>query len=172
MDKSKGNTSLLDSGSQPLFVQMVLKTWQAHLKRADTAFGAFTHEQFLSEIAPGRNRIVYLLGHVTAVHDGMFPLFGLGDKLYPQLERIFITQPDRAVAELPSVDELKKYWADVNAKLTGHFNEMSPQQWFEKHTAVSEEDFAKDPSRNKLNVLLSRTSHLAYHGGQLALQKK
>ena len=33
------------------------------------------------------------------------------------------------------------------------------------------EDFIKEPHRNKLNVLLTRTTHLAYHAGQLALLK-
>ena len=40
---------------------------------------------------------------------------------------------------------------------------------FEKHTAVSEEDFSKEPHRNKLNIVISRTSHLQYHTGQLVL---
>jgi hypothetical protein len=33
-------------------------------------------------------------------------------------------------------------------------------------TSVSEEDFAKDASRNRFAVLLSRTNHLSYHLGQ------
>jgi hypothetical protein len=46
---------------------------------------------------------------------------------------------------------------------------LKPEEWFGKHTAVSAEDFAKEPHRNKLNILLTRTTHLAYHTGQLQL---
>jgi len=41
-----------------------------------------------------------------------------------------------------------------------------------KHTSVSEEDFAKEPHRNRLNVLTTRTTHLASHYGQLIFLKK
>jgi len=44
--------------------------------------------------------------------------------------------------------------------------------WRQRHTAVSEEDFAKDPSRNRFAVLLSRTNHLSYHLGQALLALK
>jgi hypothetical protein len=36
---------------------------------------------------------------------------------------------------------------------------------------VSPEDFAKEPHRNRLNVLISRTNHMANHIGQLLLLK-
>jgi hypothetical protein len=55
--------------------------------------------------------------------------------------------------------------------LQEHFDTLSTEQWFQRHTAVSEVDFEKEPHRNKLNVLLSRTSHIAYHLGQLVLLK-
>ena len=42
-------------------------------------------------------------------------------------------------------------------------------EWFTRHANISEADFPKEPHRNRLNVLLSRTSHLAYHRGQLVL---
>jgi len=59
----------------------------------------------------------------------------------------------------------------VNSKLTAAFETLTPQQWLEKHTAVSAEDFAKDPTRNRLAVLMSRTNHAAFHTGQAALIK-
>ena len=37
---------------------------------------------------------------------------------------------------------------------------------------VSDEDFAREPHRNKLNVLISQTNHLSYHPGQLSLPAK
>jgi hypothetical protein len=38
--------------------------------------------------------------------------------------------------------------------------------------AVSDEEFAANPLRNRLSVVLSRTNHLAYHIGQIALTPK
>ncbi|HEY4197619.1 MAG TPA: hypothetical protein VGM63_18890, partial [Mucilaginibacter sp.] len=52
-------------------------------------------------------------------------------------------------------------------KLTPLLKEQSPEWWLGRHMKVSEEDFALNPSRNKLSVLLSRGSHENYHRGQL-----
>ena len=49
---------------------------------------------------------------------------------------------------------------------------MSWNDWVQRHAAVSEEDFAKDASRNRFAVLLSRTNHLSYHLGQAVLAVK
>lgn len=51
------------------------------------------------------------------------------------------------------------------------FDSLKPEEWFEKHTAVSTEDFEREPHRNKLNIVVTRTSHLQYHLGQLQLLK-
>jgi hypothetical protein len=48
---------------------------------------------------------------------------------------------------------------------------MQPAEWFLPHTVVSEEDFLKEPHRNKLNVLITRATHQAYHVGQMAYLK-
>jgi ribose 1,5-bisphosphokinase PhnN len=46
---------------------------------------------------------------------------------------------------------------------------MSLSDWAQRHTAVSAEDFAKDTSRNRFAILLSRANHLSYHLGQAVL---
>lgn len=151
---------------------MALDTWNTHVDRADKLFNTLSDEQLHEEVATGRNTGVYLLGHLTAVHDALFPLLGLGEKLYPELENTFIKNPDKSGMEKPMIKDLKNFWPEVNNKLSQHFNQMTTEEWFKKHTSVSEEDFDKEPHRNKLNVLLSRTNHLAYHLGQLAFLKK
>lgn len=157
--------------TEELTIKMALDAWNGHIKRADTLFNLLTDDQLQQEVAPGRNRGVYLLGHLTAVHDRMFPLLGIRDPLYPSLSDAFITQPDKAVQDLPATTDLRSYWKQVNDTLSTHFNTMQPDEWFQKHTAVSEEDFEKEPHRNKLNILMSRTNHLAYHFGQVAFLK-
>jgi hypothetical protein len=48
---------------------------------------------------------------------------------------------------------------------------LQADEWFQKHTAVSDEDFVKEPHRNRLTAVMGRSGHLAYHVGQLALLK-
>ena len=150
-----------------LFVKMAVSAWQTQISRVNDLVEKLSDEELKQETAPGRNTGTYLLGHLTAVNDHLLSLFGFEESLYPELENIFLSQPDKSGIDKPSTQELRKYWANVNAKLTEHFNKMQPGDWFTKHTAVTEEDFAKEPHRNKLNVLMNRTSHLSYHLGQL-----
>jgi len=92
-------------------------------------------------------------------------------KHFPELENIFIKNPDKSGLEKPGMSELKEQLKAVNAALDKHFNSLNVEEWFEPHTAVSTEDFAKEPHRNKLNVVISRTNHMANHIGQLLLLK-
>jgi len=153
-------------------VKMVLHAWNLNLKRMTDAFDGFTDEQMFMEIAPGKNRIIYLLGHMAAVHDMMLPLLGFGNREYTQLDEAFIDNPDKVISELPAVTELRTGWSNINGILEKHFNSLTPVQWFEKHTKISDEDFVKEPHRNKLSIIISRTNHLASHLGQIALVKK
>ena len=157
---------------QQLIIKMALDAWNGQVGRTDKLFNDLTDEQLQKEVSPGRNTGVYLLGHLTAVHDSLFPLMGIGEKFYPQLENIFIKNPDKSGLEKPAVKDLRNYWLEVNKKLSGHFNQYTPDEWFQKHTAVTAEDFEKEPHRNRMNVLLSRTNHLAFHLGQLIFLKK
>jgi hypothetical protein len=158
--------------SEQALVTSAVNSWKTSIERADKIFSPLNDEQLQKEVAPGKNRLIYLLGHLTAVHDRMLPLLGLGERLHPELDPLFITSPDRTVAELPAAGDLKKSWNDVNGKLSAGFASLSPAQWLEKHSSVSEEDFAKDPSRNRFAILLSRTAHIAFHVGQTALIPK
>ncbi len=126
---------------------------------------------FQKQVAPGRNRLFYLVGHLTAVHDRMFPLLGVGERLHPELDETYITNPDRTVTDRVSAAELKKAWTEVNSNLTSAFEKFTPEDWLRKHTAVSDEDFAKDPTRNRLAVVISRTNHASFHSGQAVLAK-
>jgi len=46
---------------------------------------------------------------------------------------------------------------------------LPPEEWLKKHNAVSDEDFAKEPLRNRLSVLETRTTHAGFHAGQIRL---
>ena len=154
---------------QEQIVQQILNAWSGQNKAVTDLLNKHTDEVFMQQVAPGRNRGIYLLGHLVAVNDGLLPLFGLGDKLYPQLEKTFLAEADSPSAAMPSVSELKQYWETINTTLTNHFNKMTVSDWMDRHTKISPEDFVKEPMRNKLNVLIGRSIHQGYHVGQLAL---
>jgi len=150
---------------------MVLDAWYSKVKEVDILLHELTDEQLQKEVAPHRNRGIYLLGHLTAVHDRMLPILNLGEQLYPQLADSFITNPDKSKTQIPSAKDLRQYWENINSTLANHFKNLQTDEWFQKHNSVSAEDFAKEPHRNKLNILISRTNHLSYHSGQLIFLK-
>ena len=152
-----------------LFVKMAVSAWDIYIVRFNKLIAKLTDEQLMSNIAPNRNSGIYLFGHLIAITDAMQPLLGFGEKLYPELWDIFVDTPDHSGQKMPSIAELKKYWNDVNEKITAHIAATKPDEWFTRHTAVTEEDFVKEPHRNKLNLVMNRTSHLSYHLGQMAL---
>ena len=152
-----------------LVVNMAITAWEAQNTRVTKLFETLTDEQWLSPIAPGKNRGIYLLGHLAAVNDNLIPLLGFGEKFYPQLGALFLSSPDNATLTSPTLAELKQYWNTINTKLSESMRKLRPEEWFTRHNSVSEEDFAKEPHRNKLSVLLNRTTHQSYHVGQLIL---
>ena len=159
-------------GNEASSVALGLKVWKAQLERADKLFGSLSSEDVLREIAPGKNRLLYLWGHLTAIHDAMLPLLGMRERLYPEFDVAFVSNPDKSRANIPSHEEVRQAWTTVNGELLKGLEKMSWSDWLERHTAVSEEDFAKDASRNRFAILLSRTNHLSYHLGQAVLGLK
>lgn len=156
---------------QDLVIKMILAEWHKQNTRVDKLLETLSDDQFAAETAPKRNSGIYLIGHLAAVNDAMLPLLGFGAKLHPELEAVFLTNPDKSGLDKPSLDVLKGYWNEINATLTRHVNAMKASEWFTRHTAVSEEDFAKEPHRNKLNIIINRANHQSYHLGQLAYLK-
>jgi DinB superfamily len=156
---------------QQIFTQMALQAWEMQISRTGKFLDSQTDEELVKEIAPGKNRNLYILGHLIAVNDAMITLFGLGERVYSHLDEAFIKNPDKAGFEMPDAAALRTDWKESNAQLSALFNQMSSEDWFSKHTAITDEDFAKTPARNKLSVLLNRTGHVAYHLGQMVLVK-
>ena len=106
-------------------VATAVQAWTMNIERADKLFSGLSDEQLLRELAPGKNRLVYLWGHLVAVHDAMLPLLGLGQRLHPELDAAFLTGADRAVAELPSAATLKRQWDEVNTRLQAGFSSFT-----------------------------------------------
>jgi hypothetical protein len=154
--------------NEQLLVATALAAWKLNIERAEKLFFNLPGEKLQVEIAPGKNRLIYLWGHLTAVHDRMITALSLGERVRPEFDAVFISAPDKT-STLPSAQEIKQAWDEVNARLLKGFDSLTPADWLKKHSTVSDEDFAKEPLRNRYAILLSRTSHLAYHLGQAVL---
>ena len=164
--------TLTKSSESILFSQTFLKAWALQLKRFTSLINELDDAALAKHTAPGRNTGHYLLGHMVAVHDGIYPLLGFGQRLYPEYDAIFIKAPDTAGANYPAVSTLREQWNSVNERLTQKLESLEPQQWLGRHTAVSEADFEKEPNRNIFNVLVTRLAHMDYHRGQMVYLKE
>jgi hypothetical protein len=153
---------------EQVFIDAAIRSWQQVVTRVDKLCSNLSEERVLTEVAPGNNRLIYLWGHLTAMHDGMFPVLRLGERLHPELDAVFVSQPDRSVP-LPPAAEIKKYWDEVHAELFSRFSTLGTHDWLQRHGSVSAEEFDLDPARNRLAVLLNRTNHVSYHLGQMML---
>src|SRR5438132_13126172 len=80
-------------GNEGTYVALGLKVWKAQIERADKLFGSLSSEEVLREIAPGRNRLLYLWGHLTGIDDAMLPLLGFRERLHPEFDVAFVLNP-------------------------------------------------------------------------------
>jgi len=152
-----------------------LRNWRSNVDRAGKLFGNLSQEQLLQEVAPGKNRVIYLWGHLTASNDALIPLLGLGARIHPELDLMFVSNPDRTVPTVPTIllgEDLKIIWQETTQILWTGFSKLSVADWLQKHGAVSEEDFLREPHRNRFTILLARTAHIAYHLGQAKLSER
>jgi hypothetical protein len=52
-------------------IDSALRAWKSNIERADKLFGALSPGELEKEIAPGRNRLIYVWGHLAAVNDAL-----------------------------------------------------------------------------------------------------
>src|SRR5258708_28385266 len=115
--------------TEQLTVRIILASWKNTMGRANKVFSELTERQFLQEVAPGRNRILYLLGHLTAVHDGLHTILGLGERLHPELDATFVSKPDKEIETLPSILEFTKYLNAVSSSPVEKVWRLFPEEW-------------------------------------------
>ncbi|HEX3385487.1 MAG TPA: DinB family protein [Mucilaginibacter sp.] len=162
----------IQDDKREVFIKMVLSNWQTQNSRLSALFDKLSDEELSTETAPGRNTGVYLLGHMTAIHDAMFTILSFRERLYLGLDEAFVENPDKSGLPKPPIGDLRVCWKLVSTILEEHINATQPEDWFKRHNSVSEEDFAKEPHRNKLNIIINRTNHLCTHLGQLTYLSK
>ena len=140
---------------EQIFIDSALRSWRSNMDRAGKFFGSLTREELEIEVAPARNRLIYIWGHLTAFYDAILPLFGFGPRRYPELDNAFVSQPDRAVSQTLSGPELSEIWTQLNVLLWAEFKKLSPPGWLQRHEGVSPEDFLREPHRNRYASLLA-----------------
>jgi uncharacterized damage-inducible protein DinB len=148
-----------------------LLQWDIYNKRMLKALETISDENFVKPIVAGGNNPSWLFGHLVDTDDALLELSGIRKRLYPDLKTIYNHERGSNQSGHLTRQELTKRWTEISAELDKAFKSWSEAQWLDRHTAVSEEDFKKEPHRNKLNVMLSRVEHKASHLGQIAMLK-
>jgi len=129
-------------------------------------------EKFNAPILVHGNSPSWIFGHLADTDDRLLELFGIRGRLYPELGKIYHNERGTNQTGHLSKAELTEKWNAVSAELGKAFTSWSESDWMSRHSAVSEEDFKKEPHRNRLNVMLGRVGHKASHLGQVAMQPK
>jgi len=80
--------------------------------------------------------------NISAVNDALFPLLGIGPKLFPDAE-------------------LKQAADQINHALWTAFTPWTTAEWLEKHTNVSAEEFAPNRGGNRFTVVVNRSTPMA-----------
>src|ERR1700759_1188588 len=138
--------------NEEIFAATSVSNWVTATSRLEKILAPLKDEDLQLQVAPGRNRVYYIVGHLAAVSDLMLPLLGLGERLYPELDEFFISNPDRSKEDKYSGAELRKILTEVNTKVAEGMKAMPAADFLKPHSAVSEEDFQKQPLRNRLAV--------------------
>jgi hypothetical protein len=157
------------AGELETLIEQTIAAWQLQNRKVNSLWNKLSPEELLIPLAPGRNRTIYLLGHVIAFNDMMLPKLGFGERLHPELDDMFVSCSDGCANQYPTANSLKTYWYQVNEKLTLNMHKLPASQWLTEVATVEPAVFEKNPLYNKLSILIGQTIHLSYHIGQLNL---
>ena len=147
-----------------------LLQWDVYNTRMEKVLQTISNENYNMAILLGGNSPSWLMGHLADTDDKLLELFGIRKRLFPELSTIYHHERGKNQTGLLSKEEVLEKWRLISAALNQAFKTWDEKEWLSKHMAVSEEDFKKEPHRNRLNVMLSRVTHKASHLGQIAMQ--
>jgi uncharacterized damage-inducible protein DinB len=152
-------------------LDICLLQWTTNNKRIQKVFASMESQNFDRPIVTGGNSPSWILGHLVDTDDALLEILGVGPRLYPDLAKIYHEDPSTNQNGHLDSEELQKRWQAILARMKEGTKGWTDADWLSRHTLVSEEDFRKEPHRNKLNVMLSRVTHKASHLGQIAMMK-
>lgn len=151
-----------------IIIDQLLGQFDSAIAKAITLFDTIAVSDIDTPVAPGRNPVHYIIGHLIMASDQMLEALELGERFYPELDGLF-AKPYNVGVGYPQYVELRKKWIDLNNWLCEQLHAMSVTDWLSRHHYVNPEDFTKEPNRNKLAILITRYAHLQTHIGQLRL---
>lgn len=151
-------------------LQICLLQWDTYNRRMLKSLDTLTDEKFNQSIVADGNSPSWIFGHLVDTDDALIELFGIGKRHYPELAEIYHHKGGTNHQHHLTKKELTAQWKEITSTLDRAFKSWSESDWLARHNAVSEEDFKKEPQRNRLNVMLARVSHKASHLGQIAMQ--
>ena len=152
-------------------LEICILNWDTQNKRIQKVLDTINEENYNKLLVPGGNTPSWILGHLAEADDALLELLGIGKRLYPELKDVYHHERGSNQSGHLSKQEVSERWNNILRQLDTAFHSWTESEWLNRHTAISEADFIKEPHRNKLNVLLSRITHKASHLGQLAIQK-
>jgi hypothetical protein len=155
---------------QNAIISQLLTQWNKDVAAMTGIFETQGEGNAFKEVASGRNSVVYLLGHMLAVHDRLVEALDAGERQFTQLDKTFLEDAD-AKRDYPPYDALLAGWKKTSETVAAIFAKQDIAGWLSRHHYVSEADFQKEPHRNRLAILISRLAHLNTHLGQLKLLK-
>ena len=88
-------------------IALLRNAWRTQTNAVSEYFKKYPDDFYDREIAPGRNKATYILGHLISTNDGLLPLFGFGNKLYPELDLFFTPNTSWRYDDFPPVADLK-----------------------------------------------------------------
>lgn len=106
---------------QKIFIEMAVHSWNTQVNSTTNLLKSLSDDQLMQEISPGKNSGIYLLGHLTAYHDLMSEILGIGERTLPGLSTLFLQIPDSTNAIMPALSELRNYWKAVHERLDHAF---------------------------------------------------
>lgn len=146
--------------------------WDANNRAMQKVLDNISEEDFQRPIVKNGNSPSWLLGHLAETDDSLFELLGIRKRMFPDLAKIYHHERGTNQSGHLTKEELSTQWKAIVEELNRTIKSYTESDWLSRHTVVSDEDFKKEPHRNKLNVMLSRVTHKASHLGQIALQVK
>ena len=134
----------------------------------DMYLDELSDDELRSDIMPGKNHGVWVLGHLVASDDTLSEYLGYGPQLFPETQVYSQGSKLMPVENCKPTNVLRGQWKQVCEKNEQVYRQLIDEELDQPHLMISgnpEEDFFK----TKQGVIIYWTLHQAHHAGQLAL---
>jgi len=127
-----------------------------------------TDEDLRTELSPGKNHGIWILGHLIASDDDFSLFMGTGNPVYPEIQELFgqgskLQSPDK----YPDVKSLRVKWDEICEKNRKIYSQLKDEDFEKPHAMIKNYD--TDYFKTKGRVIMAWQIHQAYHAGQLAV---